>query len=253
MAEQKRLFRLLLGMTIVAAAMVLCAFGQNSPPLKSAVLPPALTQGERELADGRTTLDVRTLTAARNRFQQCVQQQPKNANRLYHLALTDSYLRQAAEYAKDDAAAKRWLNTAISDVQSAITLDDHSSDAHALLADLYGSKITGMLSGMHYGPRANAEVQRAFQLDPKNPLAFAVVGRKYFYAPTMFGGGIDKAVASFLKATELDPDDYENFVWLSLAYRKKGDTAKAQQALAEALRLSPHSAFALRVQSGKGQ
>ena len=36
----------------------------------------------------------------------------------------------------------------------------------------------------------------------------------------------------------------ETYVWLAIALRKKGDAAGADQALQEALRLNPRSAFA---------
>jgi Flp pilus assembly protein TadD len=43
---------------------------------------------------------------------------------------------------------------------------------------------------------------------------------------------------------ELDPKADETFVWLAMALRKKGDSAGADQALQEALRLNPRSVFA---------
>ncbi len=138
----------------------------------------------------------------------------------------------------------------MADVQRSIALNDRSSDAHALLGDLYGAKISGMMSGMKYGPKANAETQRAFELDPNSAQAFAVIGRKYFFAPSMFGGDLNKAIESFKKATTLDPNYDEAFVWLAIAYRKKGDSQDAQAALAEALRLNSRSVFAKRIQAG---
>ena len=60
----------------------------------------------------------------------------------------------------------------------------------------------------------------------------------------MFGGDVDKAIASFRKATQLDPKSDEAYVWLAIALRKKGDAAGEQEALREALRLNPRSAFA---------
>ena len=122
------------------------------------------------------------------------------------------------------------------------------------MGDLYGRKIGfgGMFTGMRYGPKADAETRRAFDLNANNPLAFAVIGRKYLFAPKMFGGDPAKAVQSFQKATSLDPHGDEAFVWLALAYRKIGDSQRAQAAVSEALRLNGKIAFARRIQSGKG-
>jgi tetratricopeptide (TPR) repeat protein len=210
----------------------------------------ALARGaERQLEEGRTTLDVQTLSNARKAFAECLRQDAKNAGCSYQLARTDSYLVRAEEYANHKDAVKRWLDTAIADAEHAVSLNDQSSNAHALLADLYGQKINGMITGMHYGPKANAEREKAFQRDPNNALAFAVAGRKYLYAPSMFGGDIDKAIESFQKATALDPQSDETFVWLAIAYHKKGDSAQAEKALAEAVRLNSRSVFAQQVKS----
>jgi eukaryotic-like serine/threonine-protein kinase len=60
----------------------------------------------------------------------------------------------------------------------------------------------------------------------------------------MFGGDVDKAIESFRTSTQIDPKSDETYVRLAIALRKKGDTAGAEQALQEALRLNPRSAFA---------
>ena len=209
-----------------------------------------LHQGNRQLEEGRTTLSVPTLNEAKASFEACMHLDAKNAACSYGLARSAHYLEQAEDFAHNSDAAKRWLDVAVEDAQKAVALNDRLADAHALLADLYGAKITGAISGMRYGPKANAECARALQLDPNNAQAFAVTGRKYLYSPAMFGGDIEKAIASFQKATSLDPHSDEDFVWLAIAYRKKGDGADAQKALTEALRLNGRSAFARRVQSG---
>ena len=209
-----------------------------------------LRDGNRQLEEGRTLLSAPILTAARSSFESCLRIGAKNAACAYGLARAAHDLNQSAEYAHDSGAAKHWLDVAIEDAQKAVALDDRSADAHALLADLYGAKISGPISGMRYGPKANAECARALQLDPHNAQAFAVTGRKYLYAPAMFGGDIDRAIESFKKATVLDPLSDEYFVWLAIAYRKKGDAADAQQAISQALRINSRSVFAQRVQSG---
>ena len=208
-------------------------------------------EGERLLEEGRTTLDANALNAARNSLAQCISQDQKNALCEFDLARAESYLVKAEDIAKHTDASKKWLDTAISDAQKAIALNDHFADAHALLADLYGTKITGAFSGMRYGPKANAETARAFQLDPNNALAIAVQGRKYLFAPSAFGGDIDKAIESFKRAVAINPHSDEDFVWLAKAYKKKGDSTAANNAVAEALRLNSRSVFAHRVQTGQ--
>jgi tetratricopeptide (TPR) repeat protein len=115
-----------------------------------------------------------------------------------------------------------------------------------LLADLYGRKIEfgGFLAGPRLGPRIDAENKKALGLAPSDARVFASLGRQYLHAPKLFGGNIGKAIENFLKATQLDPNSDENFVWLAIAYRKNGDATNAASALQQSLRLNPRSAFA---------
>ena len=231
---------------LLSCALILAAAG----PHAASGLSPFQQDGERQLEEGRLLLDIPTLNAARNSFAQCASLEPKNETCAIDLARAEFYLVRAENIAKNSDAARQFLDNAFVDAQKAVALNDRSADAHALLADLYGARITGMLSGMRYGPKANSESQRSLQLDPNNALVYAVLGRKYFYSPSAFGGDIDKAIESFKRAAALDPHSDEDLVWLAKAYKKKGDTAHAQEAIAQALRLSPRSVFAQRVQAG---
>jgi tetratricopeptide (TPR) repeat protein len=242
------LFFIAFGLAIFAVA----PSGQCQTGVTSVSASDLVVDGERQLEEGKSSLDERTLTAARKVFEECVRRDGKNPACYYGLARTDSYLAKVKESQNDKKSAERWLDSAIENARSCIALNDRSADAHALLADLYGRKIGfgGMLAGMRYGPKANDETKRAFLLDATNPRACAVVGRKYLYSPKMFGGGIDKAIDSFRKSTMIDPHDDEAFVWLAIAYRKKGDEIHSRAAVAEALRLNSRSVFAKRVQAG---
>jgi tetratricopeptide (TPR) repeat protein len=205
---------------------------------------PAITGGIHLLDQGRTSLDIKPLSDARDFFTQLAQKNPNNAQYYYQLARADSYLIDAHLRNKDKKGAEHALDDAIAAVQKSITLDDKSADAHSLLADLYGRKTTlggGMMAGARFGPKSAAENKKALALDANDPRVHASLGRQYLHAPRMFGGDFDKAIENFQKATQLDP---ENYVWLALAYRKKGDTADADKALAEARRLNPDSVFA---------
>jgi tetratricopeptide (TPR) repeat protein len=236
----------------LAVAVVVAQGWQIRNDSDSASVSGLLEAGERKLEDGRTTLDEKTLNAAREVFEGCITQNGKSSLCFYDLARTDANLEKVKEVQKDNRAAEHWLDSAIANARRAIEIDDQSSDAHALLADLYGMKIGfgGMFAGMRYGPKANGEIQRAFQLDANNPRAYAAVGRKYLFAPKIFGGDLTRAIESFKKATVLDPHYDEAFVWLAIAYRKVGDRPQAETALSEALRLNGRSAFAKRIQSG---
>src|SRR5215471_6187745 len=100
-----------------------------------------IRDAESQLEDGRSTLDLDSLSAARSAFQSCVQQDPNSARCYYDLGRTDSYIAQAKERHKDKAAAQHALDSGVENIQRSIVLDDSSANSHALLADLYGRKI----------------------------------------------------------------------------------------------------------------
>ena len=205
------------------------------------------------LQQARTTLSDEALTEAANHFTQVAQTGKTNDVNLYYLARVDTYRADFYDIRHDKKNAEHSIDLAISTLQQAISLNDKSAEFHSLLGDLYGRKIGygGMFAAMHYGSKADAETKRALALDANNPRAYACLGRKYLFAPKMFGGDVNKSVESFLKATQLDPKFDENFVWLAMAYRKKGDNSDAAKALQEALRLNPGSEFAKHVATEK--
>ncbi len=208
---------------------------------------PALTDGLHLLEEARTTLDDGALTSAQSYFAKLTQQHPENARYSYELARVHAYRSSAWSMRGEKKKAEHALDDAITAALQSLKLEEKSSDAHSLLADLYGRKIrfgVGMFAGPKYGPKVQAENKRAQELDPNNPRVLASLGRQYLEAPHMFGGDVDKAIASFRKSIELDPKSDEAYVWLALALRKKGDKAGADQALQQALQLNPRSVFA---------
>jgi len=106
-----------------------------------------------------------------------------------------------------------------------------------------------MWTGIRLGPKADTETKRALQLDPNDPRIYMVLGRRQLYSPKMFGGDIDKAIDSFRQSTRLDPRYDEGFVWLAVAYAKKGDSNSARLAVEEALRLNNRNVIAREMRS----
>jgi tetratricopeptide (TPR) repeat protein len=207
---------------------------------------PALEQGLQLLEEGRTTLEDTSLAQARDHFTKLTQQHSDNAVYFYGLARVNAYRCEAHAAHADKKKAESALDEAIANVQQSLKLNEKSADAHSLLADLYGRKISfgiGMFAGPKFGPKIQAENKRAQELDANNPRVFASLGRQYLNAPKMFGGDVDKAIESFRKSTQLDLKFDETYVWLGIALRKKGDAAGAEHAFQEALRLNPRSVF----------
>ena len=159
----------------------------------------------------------------------------------------EGYLVDVYEMQNNKKAAIEALDMAIVAIQHALPLQEKSADAHSLLADLYGRKISygGMFAGMKYGSKVDEENKQAMALDDKNPRVWASLGRQYLMAPKMFGGEITKAIESFQKSLALDPWQDETWVWLAKAFDKQGDKPKAREAIQRALQLNAQSRFAI--------
>jgi|SRR6266850_4736903 len=142
---------------------------------------------------------------------------------------------------KDKKPAAAAVEKAIEAVQHSIQLNEKSADAHSLLADLYGRKISfgnAMFAGPKYGPKVKEENAKAMALDDKNPRVWASEGRQYLMTPRMFGGDVARALESFQKSLA------ETWVWLAKAFQKQGSKAKALEAVQRSLPLSPERPFA---------
>jgi tetratricopeptide (TPR) repeat protein len=198
-------------------------------------------------------LEEKPLNRARDYFVKLTQKNAGNAIYRYELARVDQYRSNAADARGDKKAAMAAMDAALDEAQRAVQANEKSADAHSLLADLYGRRIGlgGFMAGPRFGPKVGDENKRASELEANNPRVQASLGRQYLNAPKMFGGDVDKAIASLQKSIELDAKADETFVWLAMAQRKKGDTAAANKSLDEALRLNPRSVFAQRIKSEK--
>jgi tetratricopeptide (TPR) repeat protein len=86
-------------------------------------------------------------------------------------------------------------------------------------------------------PKARALLERAVRLDPKLGDAFLLLG--IVYADE---GNLTKAISAYRSVIAASPQLEEAHYRLAMAYRKTGDTAKAQQELELYQRLSQQSA-----------
>lgn len=235
------------------ADLVLALFLLDAALAPAQTADPDLRAGLRLLEEGRTTLAEKSLNEARDYFVKLTLKAPGNSVYFYELARVDLYRCNGADTGGAKKAAVAAMDNAVAEAQQAIRLDERSAEAHSLLADLYGRRISlgGFMVGARLGPKVAAENKRAFELDGNNSHVEASLGRQYLEAPKMFGGDVDKAIASFQESVQLDPTNDETFVWLVLAFRKKGDADRANKALDEALRLNPRSLFAQAAKAGK--
>jgi tetratricopeptide (TPR) repeat protein len=221
-------------------AMAILAFASSGSSLLWATDDPfALT-----IEAARKTHDEAQLQSLKMQLEESIAQNANDALPYYDLAVVQSYLMDVYEMRKNKKAAAVAVDKAIEAVQRSIQLNDKSSDAHSLLADLYGRKIplgNAMLAGPKFGPKVKEENAKAMALDDKNPRVWASLGRQYLMAPKMFGGDLTKAIESFQKSLAIDRAQDETWVWLARAFQKQGDRTKAQNAIQHALTLNPDS------------
>jgi len=198
----------------------------------------------------RKTHDEKQLQSLKAQLEQMIAQNPNDAGIYLELAKVHEYFLDVYEMRKDKKAAGEAVDKAIEAAQRSIQLNDRSADAHSLLADLYGRKISlgnAMFAGPKFGPKVKEENAKAMALDDKNPRVWASLGRQYLMTPKMFGGDVTKAIDSFQKSLAIDSSQDETWVWLARAFQKQGDRAKARDAVQHAVALNPDSPWVKNV------
>jgi tetratricopeptide (TPR) repeat protein len=239
MLSPKLIYLRFLPLTLVVllsfAPGTLASFAEAEDPLTAAV----------EAA--RRTHDEKQLQSVKVQLEQKIAQNANDAELYLDLARVEGYFADVYEMRKDKKAAAEAVDKAMDAVQRSIQLNDKSADAHSLLADLYGRKISmgnGMFAGPKFGPKVKEENAKAMAMDDKNPRVWASLGRQYLMAPKMFGGDTAKAIESFQKSLAIDSTQDETWVWLCKTLQKQGDKRKAREAAQHALSLNPQSPFA---------
>jgi tetratricopeptide (TPR) repeat protein len=228
---------------LAVASVALLSIAPGTPPSVSAADDPLGAAVEA----ARKTHDEKQLQSVKAQLEQKIVQSPNDAGTYLDLARVQEYLLDVYEMRKDKKAAGETVDKAIDAAQRSIQLNDKSADAHSLLADLYGRKISlgnAMFAGPKFGPKIKEENAKGMALDDKNPRVWASLGRQYLMTPKMFGGDFAKAIESFQKSLSIDSSQDETWVWLAKAFQKQGDTSKAREAIQHALSLNPESRFA---------
>ena len=156
-----------------------------------------------------------------------------------------AYVRRANLYASqlnqdpgtlEDYAARRTEleSLALSDLDTALTLDSSIGVAYGALAQIHQLNWRGAEAQEYYG--------KALSLNPNDPdilIAYAV-----FCSIT---GRRDKAIEWAERAITLDPNSVSGHMWLAFVYLQKGDLKAALDAERAAVALSPTFGLATMV------
>lgn len=185
--------------------------------------------------------------------------------RLTTPGVDEGALRYAAAYAAyrlvnlpgvTDKEKGTLLDDAVAHLQLVVNRNSKDAEAHALLGSVYGLQIAAapFIRGMTLGPRANAALDRASEIDATNPRVLLIQGVSAFNTPAMFGGGTDKA-EQFLRrsldrfasepATKTWPNwgRFDAHVWLGQALLHKGNKPGARAQYDQAQALAPNSGW----------
>ncbi len=184
-----------------------------------------------ELAAARGLFESKDFRAARPAFEKILAAEPSNADAHF-------YLGQIAIERED-------YDAAIHDLEAALTISPGTSRYHSALGDAYGlaSEKAGVFKKFTMARKCLSEYERAVALDPKDLEAHERLFEYYFRAPSIVGGGIEKATEEAGKIVKLDPKrGHQNYATLDLG---AGKYDLAFNELSEALKIAPQDYGAL--------
>ena len=147
------------------------------------------------------------------------------------------------------------LSDADTQLNHAIKADPKFADAYALLASVYGARISKNPDlGMTLGPASSAMMERATEIDPANPRLMIIRAQSLFYTPAEYGGNPKQAEAEFRKAIQAFTKEgagkgwpswglFDAHAWLGQALAARGDKAGARAEFDAALAIAPESGW----------
>ena len=214
----------------------------------------------REIEAANAVGDLRRLTNAAAMIDRVLTVTPNDPLLLYYRSL--ALYRMASIYTgqKKRDEAKRALEEADLLLEQAISKSP-TAEALALRSGVIGLIIGSSgnpMSGMTLGPKASGLLDRAKELEPKNPRVWLVSGMSAMFTPKMFGGGTDKAEQDFRKALTYFETDQpvtpapswgraDAYIWLGQALHKNDKIDEARVAYQKALELQPNNGWVQNV------
>jgi tetratricopeptide (TPR) repeat protein len=245
---------LLVGIGSVMVAMPLVAQTQLTGAAKWA------DSASREIEAATVAGDLDRLTGTAAMVDRVLTVTPNDPLLQYYRAL--ALYRSAAIHTgrKRNDDAKRALDEADNLLDKAAAKTP-TADALALRSAVLG-QIIGLsgnpLSGMRLGPKSGALMDRAKDLEPRNPRVWMLSGMSAIFQPKAFGGGTDRAEQELRKAIALFETDQptpptpswghaDAYIWLGQVLQKTGKVDDARAAYQKALEIQPGNQWVQRV------
>lgn len=184
-------------------------------------------------------------------YQEAEKLEPNNAEVLHRIA---KQLGESQNDLSDKAAKQAVGEKALDYAKRAVAADPKNAKAHLALAVCYGRQASYVdnKTKIGYSKLTKAEVEKSLQLDPKNDLAWHVMGAWQYelanlnsilraIAGLIYGtvpsASNEEAVRCFKKALELNPKRVGNHVELGRTYLAMGKKEEAKAALQKGLSL----------------
>ena len=216
-----------------------------------------LIQGKDLLQAGINESDIDKIYEAQKLFERVRQNGEHEAFALYYLGLSEYRLATLFNAQSNDKTTRlACIDRAIDHLKKAIELEDSFSDAHALLASVYGHKI-GLKPhlGMVLGPQAKSVLEKAKRIEGDNPRVVFLDGMSDYHTPPMWGGDRQRAIEKLERVAELfskqevgDPrlpswGHDEVYAWLGIIRQGEDDVDGAREAFAKALEVNPDNGW----------
>ncbi len=172
--------------------------------------------------------------------------QPADANAQYQAALAQSTLAEVATEMHDKGRARGASEAGMKAAERAVALKPNVSEYHRIWGTLCGQEAAalGALGALKYGRCALDEVNKAMELDPREPMNYLSRGIGNYYLPAAFGGGVELAIKDFEKAIALDANSADAHLWLGIALRKSNRNADAHKEFERTTKLNPGRVWA---------
>jgi len=199
-----------------------------------------------ELLKARDAQSLPQLEQIATQLSSAAERQPGDARAQYQAALAHSTVAEVATELHDKGHARSASEAGIKTAERAVALKPTEAEYHRILGTLCGQETAavGALGALKYGRCALDEVNKAMELDPREPMNYLSRGIGNYYLPAAFGGGVELAIKDFEKAIALDATSADAHLWLGIALRKINRNAEARKEFERAAKLNPARVWA---------
>ena len=219
----------------------------------------AMLKAKKSLTEAMSKGDESQILKARGQFERILQLKKQTWLVNYYIALADYGLAMTAIPANNTEKVKKYNESGMQVLQTAIDLNPDFADSYVLMKGLSFNrwmyeqeKMQDIISATQ---RADDNASR---LEPNNPRFVLLKGISSYWTPESFGGGADNAIEDLKKSVELFSNRKEKselypdwgkdlaYGYLALSYAKKNseeDNAKAENYLKKGMEEFPDSGF----------